>query len=197
MESDESSVSNKDLEGKSTRFDNPNRQEGTSSDNNGTRSRANTRNKRNRDDRKKPDKVVTAQVEPYFRAILKKERLLEKQKKHLETISSFIDDDLVAKGLQISIKPATHTQLSLDKQLKWQTTITNASMLLQKILQEHWEEKITQTRDEILELTGLMNQITTEEKVQQVEKKIQEILRLERQDQDEKRPRTGDSEENQ
>jgi len=63
------------------------------------------------------DNPITSVSEPYFRLILKLERRLTKELKHLATLDNHLLKDTTPKGLQLRLRPAPHVNLSLERQI--------------------------------------------------------------------------------
>jgi hypothetical protein len=94
--------------------------------------------KRNREllnEHEEEDNPITTAIEPYFRLLLKLERTLTNEVKHLKILSNHLLKDTMQKGLQIKIRPAPHVKLNSAKQIEWETILMTATQGLQVFLQ--------------------------------------------------------------
>ena len=148
-----------------------------SNDNDGNRKRDTPDDE---DDDAQEDNPITSEIEPYFRLILKLERRLTKELKHLSTLDNHLLKNTTPKGLQLRLRPASHVFLSLDRQIQWETQLMKTSKALQTLLKEHWQQAIMDTKEEIERVKARMQDLVSPEKYELILKKIAAILSPER-----------------
>jgi len=143
------------------------------------------------------DNPITSAMEPYFRLILKLERRLTKELKHLSTLDNNLLKDTTPKGLQIRLRPALHVNLSLDRQIQWETHLMQTSKMLQQLLKEHWQQAISDTKEELERVKARLRDMVPEEHFERIMKKVNTILNPERPKSTKARRRLGGSSEDQ